>query len=63
MNIETICVQGGYCPGSGEPRQIPNAVAVGGAGEFFDIQHGEGRVGDGLAEDGLCVGAEGGVQL
>ncbi len=23
MNIETICVQGGYCPGSGEPRQIP----------------------------------------
>ena len=23
MNIETTCVQGGYCPGSGEPRQIP----------------------------------------
>ena len=20
---ETICVQGGYAPGSGEPRQIP----------------------------------------
>lgn len=23
MNIETICVQGGYTPGCGEPRQIP----------------------------------------
>lgn len=23
MNIETICVQGGYTPGNGEPRQIP----------------------------------------
>ncbi|MDE7218106.1 MAG: PLP-dependent transferase [Oscillospiraceae bacterium] len=22
-HIETICVQGGYCPGNGEPRQIP----------------------------------------
>ena len=21
--IETLCVQGGYCPGSGEPRQLP----------------------------------------
>ena len=21
--IETLCVQGGYCPGNGEPRQIP----------------------------------------
>ena len=21
--IETLCVQGGYCPGSGEPRQVP----------------------------------------
>ena len=21
--IETICVQGGYTPGNGEPRQIP----------------------------------------
>ena len=21
--METICVQGGYAPGSGEPRQIP----------------------------------------
>jgi len=22
-HIETICVQGGYAPGNGEPRQIP----------------------------------------
>ena len=22
-HIETICVQGGYQPGNGEPRQIP----------------------------------------
>ena len=22
--IETLCVQGGYCPGNGEPRQIPD---------------------------------------
>lgn len=21
--IETLCVQGGYCPGNGEPRQVP----------------------------------------
>ena len=21
--IETVCVQGGYTPGNGEPRQIP----------------------------------------
>ena len=23
MNCDTICVQGGYTPGNGEPRQIP----------------------------------------
>ena len=23
MNRNTICVQGGYTPGNGEPRQIP----------------------------------------
>ena len=23
QRIETICVQGGYTPGNGEPRQIP----------------------------------------
>lgn len=23
QKIETICVQGGYTPGNGEPRQIP----------------------------------------
>ena len=23
MNRDTVCVQGGYTPGNGEPRQIP----------------------------------------
>lgn len=23
QRIETVCVQGGYTPGNGEPRQIP----------------------------------------
>ena len=23
MNRDTICVQGGYTPGNGEPRQVP----------------------------------------
>ncbi len=23
QTIETLCVQGGYCPGNGEPRQVP----------------------------------------
>ena len=23
MNMNSICVQGGYTPGNGEPRQIP----------------------------------------
>ena len=23
MNIDSICVQGGYTPGNGEPRQVP----------------------------------------
>ena len=32
-------------------------------GKFLDIQHGQRGVGDGLAENGLCVGPEGGVQL
>ena len=38
-------------------------MAVGGPCEFFDIQHRQGRVGDGLAVDGLGVGPERGVQL
>ena len=40
-----------------------HAVAVGGPGEFLDIQHRQGRVCDGLAEDRLGIGPEGGVQL
>lgn len=38
-------------------------MGMGRSGELFDIQHGQGRVGDGLAEHGLCVRAERGVQL
>ena len=40
-----------------------HAMGMGRSGELFDIQHGQGRVGDGLAEHGLCVRAERGVQL
>ena len=35
-NIETKCVQGGYTPGNGEPRQIPIVQSIrecGDAGE------------------------------
>ena len=38
-------------------------MAVGGAGKFFNVQHRQSRIGDGLAEDRLGIGAEGGVQL
>ena len=40
-----------------------HAVLVGGLGELLNVQHSEGGVGDGLAEDRLGVGPEGGVQL
>ena len=36
---------------------------MGSLGELLNVQHGQGRVCNGLAEDGLGVGAEGGVQL
>ena len=38
-------------------------MRVGGGGESLDVEHGEGGVGDGLAEDGLRVGLEGGIEL
>ena len=28
MNRDTICVQGGYTPGNGEPRQIPIILSL-----------------------------------
>ena len=28
MNRDTICVQGGYTPGNGEPRQVPISSLV-----------------------------------
>ena len=103
--IGTKCVQAGYTPGSGEPRQVPiiqsttfkyasssdmgklfdleasgyfysrlqnptnDTVAAkiaaleGGSGKFFNIQHRQRRIGDGLAENGLRIGTEGCVQL
>ena len=39
------------------------AVGVCGLGELFNVQHGEGRVGDGLTKHDLGVGPEGGIQL
>ena len=49
--------------GEGVVHNEGNAVAVGGAGKFFNVQHRQSRVCDGLAEDRLGVGAEGGIQL
>ena len=39
------------------------AVGVCGLGELFDVQHGEGRVGDGLTKHDLGIGLEGSIQL
>lgn len=45
QNIETICVQGGYTPGNGEPRQIPivqsttfKYVTSEDMGKLFDLE-------------------------
>ena len=38
-------------------------MAVGGFGELLNVQHRQGGVGNGLAEDRLGIGPEGGVQL
>ena len=40
-----------------------NSVGMGRLGKLFDVQHGEGGVGDGLSKDRLGVGTEGGVQF
>src|SRR5699024_9909926 len=49
--------------GEGVVHDQGHPVGVGGPGKLFDVQHGEGGVGDGLAKDGLGVGPERGVQL
>ena len=49
--------------GKGVVHDEGHAVGVGGLGELLNVQDGEGGVGDGLAEDRLGVGPEGGVQL
>ena len=49
--------------GEGVVHDQGHAVGVGGLGELLDVQHRQGGVGNGLAEHGLGVGPEGGVQL
>ena len=49
--------------GEGVVHNQRDAVAVGGSGKFFNIQHRQRRIGDGLAENGLGIGPEGCVQL
>ena len=49
--------------GEGIVHNERNAVGVGCPGELCNVQHRQGGVGNGLAEHGLGIGAEGGVQL
>ncbi|CAN4040231.1 HTH-type transcriptional regulator immR, partial [Dysosmobacter welbionis] len=49
--------------GEGVVHDQRHAMGVGGLGELLDVQHRQGRVGDGLAEHRLGVGPEGGFQL
>ena len=58
--LKRAAVHGG---GEGVVHDQGHAVGVGRLGKALDIQHGEGGVGDGLAEHGLGVGPEGGLQL
>ena len=57
---EGLAVDGG---GEGVVHNEGNAVGMGGLGEFLNVQHRQGGVGDGLAEHGFGVGTEGGVQF
>ena len=58
--LEGTAVDGG---GEGVVHDQGHAVGMGGLGELLNVQHRQGRVGDGLAENQLGVGPEGGVQL
>ena len=49
--------------GEGVVHDQRHAVAVSRGGELLNVQHRQGRVGDGLAEDSAGVGPEGGLQL
>ena len=53
-------LEGPAAPGGGEGvvHDEGHPVGVGGLGELFDVQYREGGVGNGLAEQGLRVGAE-----
>ena len=52
-----------YRGGEGVIHDQGHAVPMGGGGKSLDIQHGQRRVRDGLAEYAFGVGAEGGLQL
>ena len=52
-----------YGSGEGVVHDQGHAVGMGRGSELLDVQHVQGGVGDGLAEQGLGVGSEGGVQL
>ena len=58
--LDGPAVDGG---GEGVVHDQGHPVCMGGTGKLFNVQHGQGGVGDGLAEYGLGVGTEGGVQL
>ena len=58
--LKGTAVDGG---GEGVVQNQGDAVAVGGSGKFFNVQHRQRRIGDGLAENGLRIGTEGCVQL
>ena len=58
--LKGTAVNGG---GEGVVHDQGNAVGVSSLGKLLDIQHRQGGVGDGLAENGLGVGTESGVQL
>ena len=49
--------------GKGVVHNERHPVGVGRLGKFLDVQHGEGRIGDGLAEHRPGLGPEGCVQL
>ena len=58
--LEGAAVDGG---GKGVVHNEGDPVAVGSLGELFNVQHREGRVGNGLAKHGLGVRPEGSLQL
>ena len=58
--LKGVAVGGG---GEGVVHNEGHPIFVGHPGKLLNVQHHQGRVGDGLAEHGLGVGAEGGLEL